>query len=276
MLEIPESNTISRQLRETIIGKKIIKVVAAYTTHGFTWYSGDPSSYHNVLVNKTIDDAKAVAGQVEIYAANMRILFCDGVNIRYFTKEMETPKKHQLYIEFDDNSKIVCTVQMLGGIYLNFENNNKSFYYLVAKEKPSPLSDEFDEDYFNKLFNDTEKKLSVKALLATEQRIPGLGNGTLHDILFNAMINPQTKLSTLKDKDIDLLYKSVKSTLSDMTNKGGRDTEKDLFGNIGGYMTTLSSKTADKGCPRCGDNIVKKAYLGGSVYFCPTCQPIFK
>jgi hypothetical protein len=30
------------------------------------------------------------------------------------------------------------------------------------------------------------KKLSLKALLATEQRIPGLGNGVLQDILFKA------------------------------------------------------------------------------------------
>ncbi|MFO7935831.1 MAG: zinc finger domain-containing protein [Bacteroidales bacterium] len=27
-------------------------------------------------------------------------------------------------------------------------------------------------------------------------------------------------------------------------------------------------------CPNCGDAIVKEAYMGGAVYFCPVCQPL--
>jgi formamidopyrimidine-DNA glycosylase len=59
-----------------------------------------------------------------------------------------------------------------------------------------------------------------------------------------------------------------------MTNMGGRDTEKDLFGNIGGYKTILSKNTFKNPCPHCGDAIVKETYLGGAVYFCPTCQSL--
>ena len=118
--------------------------------------------------------------------------------------------------------------------------------------------------------------LSIKALLATEQRIPGLGNGALQDILFNACIHPKTKLEALSQAEKTSLFGSVKQTLLDMTFKGGRDTEKDLFGNAGGYPTILSSKTLDKPCPRCGVTIVRQAYLGGNVNFCPTCQPVIK
>ena len=59
-----------------------------------------------------------------------------------------------------------------------------------------------------------------------------------------------------------------------MVNYGGRDTEKDLFGNTGGYKTILSNKTVNKPCPKCSSKIIKKAYMGGSVYFCPKCQPL--
>jgi len=27
-------------------------------------------------------------------------------------------------------------------------------------------------------------------------------------------------------------------------------------------------------CPVCGAAIVRQAYLGGNVYFCPVCQPL--
>ncbi len=85
------------------------------------------------------------------------------------------------------------------------------------------------------------EKLSLKAFLATEQRIPGLGNGVLQDILYNARLHPKKKLGALSDGEFAALFSSVKNTLAEMTRNGGRDTEKDLFGSTGGYVTKLSS-----------------------------------
>ena len=62
----------------------------------------------------------------------------------------------------------------------------------------------------------------------------------------------------------------------DLTNEivslGGRDTEKDLFGNKGGYITKMSQSGINEGCPECGTSIIKENYLGGSIYTCPKCQ----
>ena len=65
-----------------------------------------------------------------------------------------------------------------------------------------------------------------------------------------------------------------KSTLAEMTAGGGRETEKDLFGNPGGYKVVLSKNTYADPCPVCGGALVKEAYLGGAVYYCPHCQPL--
>jgi Formamidopyrimidine-DNA glycosylase len=53
---------------------------------------------------------------------------------------------------------------------------------------------------------------------------------------------------------------------------GGRDTERDLFGNWGGYETKLSKNTARSLCPNCGGAIKKATYMGGSIYYCEHCQ----
>lgn len=277
MLEIPEANTIARQLKETVMGKTITQVQAAQAPHGFAWYFGDPAEYSARLQGLVIDDAYARGGRVELSAGDMRIAFNDGVNIRLLQPGQPPPKKHQLYIAFDDGLAIACTVQMYGGLMaFPVGGLDDNFYYAVCQQKPSPLSDAFDRAYFDGIVNDAGAKLSAKALLATEQRIPGLGNGCLQDILWNARVNPQSKLGKLPPYDITALYDSVKSTLRDMTDKGGRDTEKDLHGNPGGYMTRLSSKTAAYSCPACGGAITRKAYMGGNVYFCEQCQPILK
>ena len=47
-----------------------------------------------------------------------------------------------------------------------------------------------------------------------------------------------------------------------------------LYGDPAGYRTLLSKKTVKDPCPNCGGAIVKEAYLGGAVYFCPSCQPL--
>ena len=110
--------------------------------------------------------------------------------------------------------------------------------------------------------------------MATEQRIPGLGNGVLQDILFNARIHPAKKLKDFSEEDPYNLYNSIVITLEQMKAGGGRSTEKDLYGNPGGYSQILSSKTAGLECPVCGEIIEKKSYMGGSVYFCRECQEL--
>ena len=66
----------------------------------------------------------------------------------------------------------------------------------------------------------------------------------------------------------------IKETLENMISEGGRDTEKDLLGNPGGYHCILSKNTCHELCPRCGGKIIKEAYLGGSIYYCRDCQTI--
>lgn len=98
----------------------------------------------------------------------------------------------------------------------------------------------------------------------------------LQDILFKARIHPKRKLATMSSDDFGRMYASMKSTLKEMADLGGRDTEKDLLGEPGGYRALLSKNTFSEPCPICGGSIVKEAYLGGAIYYCPTCQPLIK
>lgn len=274
MLEIPEAKVVSDQLSKTIVGKTIRRVTANASPHKFAFFTGDPAGYDELFAGREITSAEPLAGQIELTAGDLKLVLSDGVNLRYFAIPEQKPEKHQLRIDFDDLSAVICTVQMYGMIWGFRAGENDNPYYLVAREKPNPLTSAFDSAYFAEILNAAKPNLSIKGVLATEQRIPGLGNGVLQDILFNARINPKSKLAALTDLEKEDLYDSVKHTLRDMTDKGGRDTEKDLFGCSGGYATIMSSKTLNDPCPRCGKAVVRLAYLGGNVYFCPHCQPV--
>ena len=275
MMEIAEAYSIARQLRNVVIGKKIKSVEIGYLPHKFAFFSEDIDIY-NKLIGKTIVDITSVGGQVDFILKDYHLLVGDGTSIRYFDKDIKLPEKRQLSIEFEDETKIVCSVQMYGSMIVFKEGEYNNFYYRVAKEKSTPLSDEFTMEYFENMLKNTKKNLSVKALLATEQRIPGLGNGTLQDILFSAGINPQRKIELLSTKETENIFYSVKNTINTMAKEGGRDTEKDIYGEAGKYKTILSNKTYKLPCRKCNGEIIKKAYLGGTVYFCPVCQPVNK
>ena len=272
MIELPEAAVLAAQINETVVGKTIKNVIAVQTPHKLAWYFGDPQEYRGLLSGKVIDKATSYGGQVEITAGRAKLLFSDGVNLRYYNQGGKLPDKHQLLLEFDDGSSLVGWVQMYGGLSAFLEGENDNKYYRAAKEKPSALSGDFSEEYFNSLFDGGTAKLSLKAFLATEQRIPGLGNGVLQDILFNARMHPKKRTDALSATDQRVLFGAIKNTLSEMVAKGGRDTENDLLGKRGGYKTRLSKNTVGQPCPICGTLIEKEAYLGGSVYYCVTCQ----
>ncbi|MCE5297268.1 MAG: endonuclease VIII [Euryarchaeota archaeon] len=275
MIELPEALNISRQITKTIAGKSIVRVTAAQTPHKLAWYYGDLSKYSELLDGHTVEKANAYGGLVEIKAGKTNILFGEGICIRFHETGEPRPSKHQFLVEFEDRSALSAVVQMYSGVGAFSDGDLDDRYYLIAKEKPSPFSTKFDDDYFHSIISAPEvQKLSLKALLATEQRIPELGNGVLQDILFNSGMHPKKKVNTLNEKDVGTLFEKVKSTLTDMAERGGRDTESDLFGCSGGYQTILSKRTINKPCPICGTSIKKEAYLGGTIYSCKKCQRI--
>lgn len=273
MLELPEVLTLSKQADTTLSGKTITQVFNATKPHKFTFYQGDPLSYGKLLVGKTIESCKGYGMFVDFFLSEGGIMnIGDGVIAHYYPRGAKIPANYQLLLTFDDESFLVFTVAMYGFISVYADGIIDNKYYKASRESLSPLSEEYTEKEFDRLFAEAKKTLSAKALLATEQRIPGVGNGVTQDILFNARIHPKQKVLNLSDARKEALFHSLKKTLKEMTLQGGRDTQPDLYGNNGGYQTLLSAKTWKNPCPSCGSTIVKEAYLGGSVYYCPECQ----
>lgn len=272
MIEIPESLTLARQLNETVKGKMIAKVDMAHSPHSFAWYSGEPAIYSERMEGQRLGQATGIGSMVEMQVGEYSFIVNDGTNIRYLEPGSKLPLRYQAHILFEDESALLCTIQMYGGMLLENPLTYDNTYYLIAKEKPMPGTEAFDYEYFISLRDDVSGKLSVKAFLATEQRIPGLGNGVLQDILLEAGLDPKRKINTLREADWKRTYEAVTGILEQMTAAGGRDVEKNLFGEPGGYHTKLSKKTFGGSCPYCGNPIMKMNYLGGTVYFCPQCQ----
>ncbi len=272
MLEFPESRVISAQMRNTLAGRKIVSVEVEQTPHRFAFFSDCKERYDALLRGQTVRGACGHGGIVELDTDELMLFFSDGAYPRYCAPGTPEPRKRQLLVRFDDGSALSVSVQMYGYIGLSAPALCEHAYYRSSADKPDALSAAFSLPYFLGLMPDGGAKLSVKGFLATEQRIPGLGNGVLQDILWNARLDPRRDVRTLSKDELAALYHWVRDTLSAMCAAGGRATECDFFGKPGGYAQRLCKDTLGTPCPRCGTPIEKAAYMGGAVYFCPLCQ----
>jgi len=275
MIEIPEAQVLSDQLNRVLAGRTVIGVVPWRSPHKLAFVYQNPQAYTDLFKGEPFQEAAGFGSWVEVRFRKAILAVSEGT-VLFHTPEREAlPAKHQLLLEFDDGSFLCAAVRMYGAVVGApigaFENR----YYRAAREAPPVFSQSFFRDRFPSLLGDESlQNLSLKAFMATEQRIPGLGNGVLQDILFNARLHPRTRVKQTSPAQRELLLRSTVTTLKDMTLQGGRDTEKDLFGRPGGYETRMSRHTVGRPCPVCGQRIEKASYMGGAITFCPACQPV--
>lgn len=274
MIELPEGIVLAGQCRAALSGKTVKEVLPPSAPHKFCWFRGDPADYHAALAERTMEGAESFGIYVELsFSGGVRLCVNDGVNLRLLAPGKPAPARYQLLIRFTDASALVFTVAMYGGIICH-RGDYDNEYYRKSRQSLSPLDPAYGRACFERIFEGEKPGLSAKALLASGQRIPGLGNGVLQDILWTAGVHPKRGIGTLGEPEHAALFAAVRTVLAEMAAQGGRETERDLFGNPGGYRGTLSKNTLGSGCPRCGGPIVKEIYLGGAVYFCPVCQPL--
>ena len=274
MLELPEVYTLSQQLRDNVVGRTVAETLPPTKAHKFCWFCGDPGAYDGAIKGREIVGAEGFGSYVElVFAGGKRLCVNDGVHMKLMD-EANAPKDYQLLIRMADGTAIAFTVGMYGGIMLH-DGMLDNEYYVKSRAYTSPFAPEF-AGRFAEVLGEGKPTLSAKAVLATEQRFPGVGNGVTQDILFAAGLHPKRKLQTLDEAARGKLLDSVVGVLRDMTDRGGRDSEKDLFDRPGGYVTKMAKGALTTGCPICGGEVVKEAYMGGSVYYCPHCQPLVK
>jgi formamidopyrimidine-DNA glycosylase len=275
MIELPEAIVIARQMDATLKGRRIISGDRGNSPHKFAFSSGTAEEYTAIFAGQTVGGTTSHGMSIltEIGADHTLVLGCGGERILFHTDERSLPKKHQLFLHFEDGAYLTVTISGWGNTLL-LPRAEAGRHQHVQQDRITPLDDAFTWDYFCHLFEPLtqDSKASLKYFLISEPGVWGIGNGCLQDILFRAKIHPRRRVVDIDEGEQRALYDAIKDTLTQMVALGGRESERDLYGNRGGYVRILDSKTKGKPCPGCGAPIEKILYLGGSCYLCPSCQ----
>ena len=273
MLELPEVVTLARQVTEELQGATVASCERGNTPHKWAWYSAEPEEYERIAPGKTVGAATSVWNRVvmPLEPAYAMAIGDMGGKILLHADASTLPKKRHLMLGFEDGRYLTVAIQGWGGMWLMTEDELARHAESVPM---SPLSDEFTYDRFKELLaDDAERgKRSVKAFMASRPRISGVGNGYVQDICFRAGLHPRRDITEVSQRERRPWYHVIRKTLTEAIDRGGRDTETNLYGEPGGYVATLDRRAKGQPCPTCGTVIEKTAYLGGSCYFCPKCQ----
>jgi formamidopyrimidine-DNA glycosylase len=275
VIELPEAKVIAQQIAAELTGKRIEYGDRGNTFHKFAFANGSSQDYQTILKDKAIGPARGHGSAilVPIEPGHVLVLGGGGERILYHSNDAKLPKKTHLSLRFTDGTCLTVTVQGWGNTLLLPEGTFGEHRHVQIDRTP-PLNAGFTWTFFESLFDevDPESSASIKFFLISEPGVWGIGNGCLQDILYHARIHPRRRIVDLGEDKKRALYDAIVSTLTQMIELGGRESERDLYGNRGRYMRILDSKTKGTPCPRCETPIEKSQYLGGAIYYCPICQ----
>jgi formamidopyrimidine-DNA glycosylase len=180
------------------------------------------------------------------------------------------PVKHRLILDFSDSSCLSINFWWFG--YVHFcAPEELAHHPMIVKLGPDVLS--LEENEFTGLLRSQKGK--VKIFLLDQNKVAGIGNAYIHDILFLARIHPNRPIASLTDEEIHGLFQAIQDGLRPSLAKGGAFYELNLFGEKGGFLMEdiIIGYRENTPCPLCGTPIQKIKTGSTSSFICPHCQP---
>ena len=165
MIEHPEAVTIAEQIDATLGGKRIASAMRGNTPHKWAFYSRPAEEYASILKGKTIAGAESSGSLILIRVGKSHVIVLGGggERIRYHAPGEPPPTKHQLLLNFDDESMLSVKVQGWGScqLWTHAELDRHGWY---ANRSLSPTDEGFTFDYFDSLFDTlkTDAAASIK------------------------------------------------------------------------------------------------------------------
>jgi formamidopyrimidine-DNA glycosylase len=121
------------------------------------------------------------------------------------------------------------------------------------------------------------KKTKLKSLLMDQKFVAGIGNIYSDEILFSAGLRYDRNSDSLSSQEVRRLYRAMVETLQDAIKHRGSsladEQYRDLFGELGDFQS--QHKVYDReglACRRCRSTIVRIKVNGRSSFLCEQCQ----
>lgn len=268
MPELPEVETVARELRRIIINKRIDKIDAL-------WGRSFQNECDIELNGQTI---KSIGRRgkyliVNLSKTHLIIHLRMTGQLLYFedVSEADLNDYIRVVISFRDESILLFKDVRKFGRITHVENP----YTKISHVGPDALDEIVTRKYFCSLLN--KSAMSIKSFLISQKFISGMGNIYTDEALFLAKTHPSVQSKKLSIRQATALYKNMLLVLkSSIKNMGSTISDyRDPSGNEGSnqnYFYVYGRKGLP--CKKCGTVIEKIKFAGRGTHFCPECQKV--
>lgn len=265
MPELPEVETLRRELEKTIVGKKFsgVDIKQAKVIR-----DPAPVEFKKRLIGTTVKDILRKAKVLIVELSNGSSLV---VHLK-MTGQLVYPgtgKNARVSFSFTDGTSLDFNDQRLFA-ELRVMKDWRTLTFIQGLG-PEPFA--LTREGFLKML--ASKKTKIKPLLMDQAFISGIGNLYAAEALFKARISPARSAHGLTDKEKDSLFTAIKEVLTDAIKEGGSSVDNyvRLSGKPGGYVAYHAVYGREgKPCLSCGAPIRRIALGGRGTYFCSRCQ----
>lgn len=265
MPELPEVETIKRELEKAVVGKKIVEIIVNNSK-----IIREPKKEEFVKGLKNVS-IKSVLRKGKLLILELSCGESLTIHLK-MTGQLIYPgdgKKSRVSFHFSDGKMLDFNDQRLFADLRLLDNWEDLEFVKGLGPEPFDLS----EEEFKRMLS--AKKTKIKPLLMDQTFISGVGNLYAAEALFRAGINPLRSAADLSDKEKGLLLKEIKDTLSEAIKYGGSSVDQyvQLSGKQGNYVKYHKVYDREgKPCLICKTPIKRIALGGRGTYFCPHCQ----
>jgi len=272
MPELPEVETIKRELNKEIIGKTIVDVEILYPKA----INLPPEEFRKRIKGKKIEEIKRRAKVLLLKLSNnLNLVIHLKLSGQLIFRKQKTKEKYtSLIIYFSDKSLLYFNdVRKFGYVKL-FDSQELTSFWQKMGFGLEPLSKEFTLEKFRQILKERSKS-KIKPLLMDQSVIAGIGNVYSQESCFCAKILPYRLAGSLTNQESNNLYNCLIKILRAAIDKKGSSVDDylDIYGEEGKYLPFLKVyRREGEKCYRCGAKIKKIVLAGRGTYFCPNCQ----
>lgn len=269
MAEVPEVETIVRDLREAVVGRTITEteVLLAAAVRFPT-----VEEFTSLLTERVVLDSQRRAKYILLSLSGDLMLAIHfalwGTVALVPTEQPRLPET--LVIWRLDQNQDLRLVDKLG-------------YARTAVASPEVLAEKLNLHSLGPEALDPNFSVEVlagqlsrrrgvlKSVLLNQRVLAGLGNRDTDESLWLAAIDPHRSAASLTSDELARLHEAIGKMLSE--GIALRGTQRDLFGRKGQAVhRRYIFEKAGEPCPRCGTRIAYTRIGGRNTFYCPNCQ----
>lgn len=265
MPELPEVETVVRELHSDILGEEIRSVNVSYAAA----FRGESTFIVGKEIKRVFRRCKYI---VFDFGNNCGILTHLRMTGKYVFNLSEKDEKHAHVALRLSSGKTLhyVDIRKFGGLEVTASLKTR-----LEEMGCEPLTETFNPQFLSAAIKNSKR--TIKAILLDQAIVCGIGNIYADESLFFAGVHPQTEARKLTAKQVQALVLGIKDILArSINNMGTTLSDYRTTKNVGGENQNYLRVYGQDGlpCATCGEKVQKIKLGGRGTHFCRVCQPI--